>query len=92
MVDSVKFGPAKPVPTSVTRSAKYLAPTQAKNADMQLSAPHSLSLASALAQKGPPFDADKVASLKAAIASGNYQINLGNIADGLIRFGFRDHG
>ncbi len=92
MVDSVKFGPAKPVPPAALRGAKYAVPTQIRNADMQLSAPYSLSLASALAQKGPPFDADKVASLKAAIASGNYQINLGNIADGMIRFGFRDHG
>jgi negative regulator of flagellin synthesis FlgM len=91
MVDSVKFGLAKPVPPAALRGAKYAAPIHAKNADTHLSAPHSLSLASALAQKGPPFDADKVASLKAAIASGNYQINLGNIADGMIRFGFSDH-
>lgn len=91
MVDSAKFGPAKPVPTAMMRSAKYLAPKEARHADLQLSAPHSLSLASALAQKGPPFDAGKVASLKAAIASGNYQINLGNIADGMIRFGFSDY-
>ncbi len=91
MVDSVKFGPAKPVPPATLRGAKYVAPTQTKNAEMQLPPPPSLSLASALAQKGPPFDASKVASLKAAIASGNYQINLGTIADGIIRFGFRDH-
>lgn len=91
MVDSVKFGPAKPVPTSMTRSAKYVALKEARHADLKRSAPHSLSLASALAQKGPPFDAGKVASLKAAIASGNYQINLGNIAEGMIRFGFSDH-
>lgn len=48
---------------------------------------HHISLASALAQKGPPFDAEKIASLKEAIASGNFQIDLGAIADGIIRFG-----
>lgn len=52
---------------------------------------HNLSLAGALAQKGPPFDADKVASLRAAISSGNYQIDLGSVADGIIRFGLNNH-
>lgn len=54
-------------------------------------AAQNLSLAAALAQKGPPFDADKVASLRAAIASGSYQINLGSVADGIIRFGLSNH-
>jgi len=46
-----------------------------------------ISLASALAQQGPPFDAQRIASLKEAIASGSYRIDLGAIADGVIRFG-----
>lgn len=50
-------------------------------------AAHNISLASALAQKGPPFDAERIASLKEAIDSGNYRIDLGAIADGVIRFG-----
>lgn len=91
MVDSVTFRLAKPVPITNRHQTPHPASAGKSNADLQLSAPHSLSLASALAQKGPPFDADKVASLKAAIASGNYQINLGNIADGMIRFGFSAH-
>lgn len=49
-----------------------------------------ISLASALAQKGPPFDAERIASLKEAIASGTYRIDLGAIADGVIRFGLHD--
>lgn len=55
-------------------------------------AAHSISLASALAQKGPPFDAAQIASLKEAIASGNYRIDLGAIADGVIRFGLHNSG
>lgn len=48
-----------------------------------------ISLAAALAQKGPPFDAERIASLKEAIARGNYRIDFGAIADGVIRFGSR---
>lgn len=55
-------------------------------------AAHHISLASALAQKGPPFDAAKIASLKEAMASGNYRIDLGAIADGVIRFGLHNPG
>lgn len=91
MVDSVTFRLAKPVPLAAAHAAKTLESPESKAADMQMSVPHNLSLASALAQKGPPFDAAKVAALKVAIASGNYQINLGNIADGMIRFGFSAH-
>lgn len=47
----------------------------------------NISLATALAQKGPPFDAERVATLRAAISSGSYRIDLGAIADGVIRFG-----
>jgi negative regulator of flagellin synthesis FlgM len=50
-------------------------------------AAQNISLATALAQKGPPFDAARIASLKEAISSGNYRIDLGAIADGVIRFG-----
>lgn len=51
------------------------------------SAPPRLSLAAALAQKGPPFDAERVASMKAAIASGEYRIDLTAVAEAIIRFG-----
>lgn len=53
---------------------------------------HNISLASALAQKGPPFDPERIASLKEAIASGTYRIDLGAIADGVIRFGSHNAG
>jgi flagellar biosynthesis anti-sigma factor FlgM len=90
MVDSVNFGQAKPVPALNSHHRRV----GGRSADLHAgsSAPaHSLSLASALAQKGPPFDADKIATLRAAIASGSYQISLGHIADGIIRFGLGDH-
>ena len=75
-------------------SIKQLQPTVAAKQEQSDAIPkavHNLSLAGALAQKGPPFDADKVASLRAAIASGSYQINLGSVADGIIRFGLTNH-
>lgn len=90
MVDSVSFGPAKPVPGLAAHSIKREGSVAHQAASR--TAPHNLSLAAALAQLGPPHDAGKVASLKAAIANGSYQINLGNIADGIIRFGGSDLG
>lgn len=65
---------------------------RAEKAQNAQPAAHNISLASALAQKGPPFDAAKIASLKEAIASGNYRIDLGAIADGVIRFGSHNPG
>lgn len=90
MVDSVSFGPARPLAGLSAHTIKREsrgACTASGRAE-----PHNLSLAAALAQLGPPHDAGRVASLKAAIASGSYQINLGNIADGIIRFGSGDLG
>jgi flagellar biosynthesis anti-sigma factor FlgM len=92
MVDSVSFRPAKPVHGSrVLLPMDFARPGQS-NAGQVTTAPRNLSLAAALAQKGPPFDADKVASLRAAIASGAYKIDLGAVADGMIRFGGGDLG
>jgi flagellar biosynthesis anti-sigma factor FlgM len=50
-------------------------------------APLRPGLAAALAQKGPPFDAEKVAMLKAAISSGTYQVDPSSTAICMIRFG-----
>ena len=38
------------------------------------------------------FPENSIASLKEAIASGNYRIDLGAIADGIIRFGPKSPG
>lgn len=51
------------------------------------SAVQNISLAKALAQQGPAFDAERVVALRAAIASGEYRIDLGAIADGMMGFG-----
>jgi flagellar biosynthesis anti-sigma factor FlgM len=88
MVDSVTFGPARPVPGPRVQAVRLGAPKPA--ATVSQAGPQHLSLAAALTQLGPPYDAQKIASLKAAIASGSYQINLGDIADGIIRFGGSD--
>ena len=89
MLDTVSFGTARPVPQSRPATQDVRTFTKADAAPPTNA--RSLSLASALAQMGPPFDAGKVASLKAAIASGSYQINLADIADGIVRFGLNDH-
>ncbi len=90
MVDSVSFGPAKPVPLARAVASKDLPMDKTLQAAPSNNA-QSLSLASALAQMGPPFDAGRVALLKAAIANGSYQIDLGSVADGIVRFGINDH-
>jgi flagellar biosynthesis anti-sigma factor FlgM len=90
MVDSVTFGPARPVPGPRVQAVRQEA--QPRAATVSHAGPQHLSLAAALTQLGPPYDAEKVNSLKAAIASGDYQIDLGNIADGIIRFGGSDFG
>ena len=90
MVDSVHFGPARPVPG--LRIAGVRDAARPSENIVTVSSPQRLSLAAALAQKGPPFDAGKVASLKAAIASGTYRVDLASIADGMIRFGGHDLG
>jgi flagellar biosynthesis anti-sigma factor FlgM len=90
MVDSVTFGPARLAPGLRASGAAEAAPKRENS--LKPAAPHSLSLATALAQKGPPYDAEKVASLRAALASGTYKVDLGAVADGIIRFGGQDLG
>jgi flagellar biosynthesis anti-sigma factor FlgM len=90
MVDSVTFGPARLAPGLRASGAAEAAPKREKM--LKPAAPHSLSLATALAQKGPPYDTEKVASLRAALASGAYKVDLGAVADGIIRFGGQDLG
>jgi flagellar biosynthesis anti-sigma factor FlgM len=91
MVHSVTSKP--PILVAVTSK---LAPESAamRSAADQIPQPttQNISLASALAQKGPPFDPARIASLKEAIASGSYRIDLGAIADGIIRFGSTNAG
>lgn len=91
MVQPVSSKPPKLVGTPQKVISDGQALRSAKQAAAQPAAQH-ISLASALAQKGPPFDAERIASLKAAIDSGNYRIDLGAIADGFIRFGSLNNG
>jgi flagellar biosynthesis anti-sigma factor FlgM len=92
MVDSVTFGLAKPVPLNRLAGAKNGAEVAGLSRAVSAPSTQTLSLAAALAQKGPPFDAEKVALLRAAIASGTYMVDLASIADGIIRFGGHDLG
>ncbi|WP_353207052.1 flagellar biosynthesis anti-sigma factor FlgM [Sphingorhabdus sp.] len=86
MVHSVTSKP--PVLVAVTsKVAPDSAAMRSTAAQIPQPTAQHISLASALAQKGPPFDPARIASLKEAIASGSYRIDLGAIADGVIRFG-----
>ena len=90
MVDSVSFGAARPLSGPRALSAADVARAGDVRATPAPTAPQHMSLAAALAHEGPPFDAEKVAALRAAIADGTYTINLGRLADGMIRFGNGD--
>jgi flagellar biosynthesis anti-sigma factor FlgM len=85
MVDNIGFRSASPVAIQRSLTAHDIVREPKRNATV--AAPQTLSLAAALAQKGPPYDADKVAQLRAAIASGAYAFNLGAVADAMMRFG-----
>lgn len=76
MLDSVNPEPAQPVPAAKVASVTDLARQNEWGVDK----------AATLARNGPPVDAQKVTSLKAAISSGIYSTDLANIATGVIRF------
>lgn len=86
MVHSVTLNSAQLAVVSHKKTADIAAP-QPNVGPPAKPTTQNISLATALAQKGPPFDAERVASLKAAIASGKFRIDLGAIADGVMRFG-----
>nr|WP_315458841.1 flagellar biosynthesis anti-sigma factor FlgM [uncultured Sphingorhabdus sp.] len=86
MVHSVTLKSAQLAVVSHKKTAEVAAP-QPNVMHSEKPTTQNISLATALAQKGPPFDAARVASLQAAIASGKYRIDLGAIADGVMRFG-----
>ena len=70
MIDMVRTTGAKSgAPTSATLATEETVPT---------------SPAAMLAAQGAPIDTDKVASIKAALAAGTYQINPQAIADRMI--------
>jgi flagellar biosynthesis anti-sigma factor FlgM len=85
MVDNVRFGLARPVPTHRPSAATEV--VRALPSTVTPVASATLSLATALAQSGPPYDPVKVAQLRAAISSGTYTIDLGAVADAMMRFG-----
>jgi negative regulator of flagellin synthesis FlgM len=87
MVDNVRFGSARPVSTQPLSAAGDVARSAPPQAAAPAPAPKPLSLAAALAQLGPPFNADKVAQLRAAIANGTYAIDHHAVADAMMRFG-----
>jgi flagellar biosynthesis anti-sigma factor FlgM len=88
MVDRVTSAP----PTAI-RATRFTAPAPQESKDVAgASQPRTISLAAALAELGPPYDAARVASLKAALDDGSYRIDLGNIADAILSFGSAGNG
>ena len=86
MVDLVTLQAAQLAVVSHKKAADVAVP-QPNAARTAQPAAQNISLAKALAQQGPAFDAERVAALRAAIAAGEYHIDLGAIADGMMRFG-----
>jgi flagellar biosynthesis anti-sigma factor FlgM len=87
MVDRITSAPPTAIRASRLTGSAPLAATNVTGAP-----PRTISLAAALAELGPPYDAERVASLKAALSDGSYRIDLGNLADAILSFGSPGNG
>jgi negative regulator of flagellin synthesis FlgM len=88
MVDPVGFGPARPVQgrTNATTNAPPKVPRNDAALVHAPSLPKLLSLATELAQQGPPVDAAKITQIRNAIAMGDYRVDPSLIADAMISY------
>lgn len=90
MVDSVSAGGAKVAPRQLpaTRNKEGVAaPGVAPvNVERIKSLPKLVSLASTLAEQGPPVDFAKIAQVRQAIAEGSYRVIPDEIAKGMMQF------
>lgn len=92
--DSSKIGPVggivRTTPlrsiASDTAATAMRAPTQLAAAPDSLPAARLIRLAGSLANQAPPVDVARVASLRTAIASGNYGVHPAIIASAMIDF------
>ncbi len=90
MVDIVSAGFAKvtprQLPATLSKDGVATPRVAPVNVDRITSMPKLVSLASALAEQGPPFDFAKIAQVRQAIAEGSYRVNPDKIADAVMRF------
>jgi negative regulator of flagellin synthesis FlgM len=96
MVDIISAGFAKAAPRQLpaTRGKEGAAtPGVAPvNVERITSLPKLMSLASTLAEQGPPVDFAKIAQVRQAIALGTYRVNPDKIAEGMMRFASKPDG
>jgi negative regulator of flagellin synthesis FlgM len=92
MVDSVSAGFVKAAPRQLPATsgkealaAPGIAPAPV-NVERIKSLPKLVSLASELAEQGPPVDFAKIAQVRQAIALGTYRVEPEKIAEGMLRF------
>jgi flagellar biosynthesis anti-sigma factor FlgM len=92
MVENIILGPLKPVQNAKTGgSGLRPSTTQPKPVQVQNpTLPKLVRMANDLAAMGPPVDAARIAEIRQAIATGNYPVNPGAIADVIL--GFDDTG
>lgn len=90
MVDIVSPGFAKaaprPLPASIAKEGAAPVSLPPVNVERIKSLPKLVSLASALAEQGPPVDFAKIAQVRQAIALGTYRVNPDKVADAMLRF------
>jgi negative regulator of flagellin synthesis FlgM len=90
MVDIVSAAFARAAPRQLpaaTAKDGVAAPSLAPvNVERIKSLPKLVTLASALAEQGPPVDFAKIAQVRQAIALGTYRVNPEAIAEGMMRF------
>ncbi len=85
MVDIVRF--AAPQAVSAPRIRLVNHAVTAPKPSLARSNSETLSLATALAQQGPPVESAKVAQLRAAVDGGTYVVDVATLADAMMRFG-----
>jgi flagellar biosynthesis anti-sigma factor FlgM len=90
MVDIVSAGFAKAAPRQLPAAVAKdgVAPPSVApvNVERIKSLPKLVTLASALAEQGPPVDFAKIAQVRQAIALGTYRVNPEAIVEGMMRF------
>ncbi len=84
MIDPVQSQATGAVGRASTAVSGAAAAVASVTSDTPSSAAAVRTTARTVANLGPPVDAERVATLKAAIADGSYKIDPGKIADALI--------
>jgi flagellar biosynthesis anti-sigma factor FlgM len=96
MVDIVSTGFMKAVPRQLPAALSkdgVATPSVAPvNVERIKSLPKLVSLASTLAEQGPPIDFAKIAQVREAIALGTYRVSPDKIAEGMMRFAGKAEG